>query len=89
MHPANVLKTVELNFSSPAATPSGGVEAKALTEAQFLAGEDARGTVVVLEPETDLRHDHLSALVARSACGRATRSVHSSLSAYGHNIGDL
>ena len=69
MHLTNVMKTVELNFQSPATTPTDGFGAKVLTEAQFLAGEDARGTVVILEPETDLRNEHLAALVARSACG--------------------
>ena len=54
---------------SPVATPTDGFEAKVLTEAQFLAGEDARGTLVILEPETDLRHEHLAALLARSVRG--------------------
>ena len=69
MHLTNDMKTVELNFQSPVATPTDGFEAKVLTEAQFLAGEDARGTLVILEPETDLRPEHLAALVARSVCG--------------------
>ena len=42
---------------------------KALSEAQFLAGEDARGTIVVLEPETMPDAVRQAALVARGALG--------------------
>lgn len=42
---------------------------KVMTEAQFLAGEDARGVLVVLEPETELTNGHLDALVARGVVG--------------------
>ena len=42
---------------------------KVMSEAQFLAGEDARGVLVILEPETDLSTGHLDALVARGAAG--------------------
>ena len=42
---------------------------KAMSEAQFLAGEDARGVIVVLEPETELTDEHLDALAARGVAG--------------------
>ena len=42
---------------------------KVMSEAQFLAGEDARGVLVVLEPETELTNAHLDALMARDAAG--------------------
>lgn len=42
---------------------------KVMSEAQFLAGEDARGVLVVLEPETELTNGHLDALVARGVVG--------------------
>ena len=42
---------------------------KVMNEAQFLAGEDARGVLVILEPETELTNAHLDALVAREAAG--------------------
>lgn len=42
---------------------------KVMSEAQFLAGEDARGVLVMLEPETELSAEHLDALVARDAAG--------------------
>lgn len=42
---------------------------KVMNEAQFLAGEDARGVLVVLEPETELTNEHLDALVARDVAG--------------------
>lgn len=54
------------------ATPAGGVRAKVLTEAQFLAGEDARGTLVVLEPETFPRGEVLSAILDRGGIGFVT-----------------
>jgi len=41
---------------------------KVMSEAQFLAGEDARGVLVVLEPETELTDEHLDAL---GDCGAA------------------
>ena len=40
-----------------------------MNEAQFLAGEDARGVLVMLEPETELSNEHLDALAARDAAG--------------------
>lgn len=42
---------------------------KVTNEAQFLAGEDARGVLVMLEPETELSNEHLDALAARGAAG--------------------
>ena len=42
---------------------------KVMREAQFLAGEDARGVLVMLEPETELTNEHLDALVARDVVG--------------------
>ena len=42
---------------------------KVMSEAQFLAGEDARGVLVMLEPETELTNEHLDALVARDVAG--------------------
>ena len=42
---------------------------KVMNEAQFLAGEDARGVLVMLEPETELTNEHLDALAARDAAG--------------------
>ena len=42
---------------------------KVMSEAQFLAGEDARGVLVMMEPETALSAEHLDALVARGAAG--------------------
>jgi len=35
---------------------------RVISEAQFLAGEDARDALVVLEPETELSNEHLDAL---------------------------
>ena len=40
-----------------------------MSEAQFLAGEDARGVLVMLEPETELSAEHLDALLARGVAG--------------------
>ena len=42
---------------------------KVMNEAQFHAGEDARGVLVVLEPETELTNEHLDSLAARDAAG--------------------
>ena len=42
---------------------------KVMNEAQFLAGEDARGVLVMLEPETELVAEHLDALAARDVAG--------------------
>lgn len=50
-------------------TPSGGVLAKVLTEAQFLAGEDAAGTMVMLEPETHPSRERLTAIIDCGALG--------------------
>ena len=54
------------------ATPPDGIRAKILTEAQFLAGEDARGTLVVLEPETFPRGEVLTAILDRGGLGFVT-----------------
>ena len=45
---------------------------KVMSEAQFLAGEDARGDIVMLEPETELTNEHLDALAARDVAGFAS-----------------
>lgn len=42
---------------------------KVMSEARFLAGEDARGVLVVLEPETDLSDLHLDAIRDCGAAG--------------------
>ena len=42
---------------------------KVLSEAQVLAGEDARGALVMLEPETELTDEHLSAIEDCGAAG--------------------
>ena len=42
---------------------------KVMSEARFLAGEDARGVLVVLEPETALTDEHLSALLECGVAG--------------------
>lgn len=42
---------------------------RVISEAQFLAGEDARGALVVLEPETELSNEHLDALQDCGAAG--------------------
>lgn len=42
---------------------------KVMNEAQFLAGEDACGVLVMLEPETELTNEHLDALAARDVAG--------------------
>jgi len=59
---------MKFRFRSTGAV-SRDVEAKALSEAQFLAGEDARGALVILEPETPIGMVQISALAARSALG--------------------
>ena len=53
----------------PFGAVSHDAEAKVLSEAQFLAGENAKGTVVILEPETPLGAVQLDALAARGAFG--------------------
>jgi len=45
------------------------VRAKVLTEAQFLAGEDAVGTMVMLEPETHPSKERLAAIIDCGALG--------------------
>ena len=40
-----------------------------MSEAHFLAGEDARGVLVVLEPETELSDEHLCAIEECGAAG--------------------
>jgi len=42
---------------------------KVMSEARFLAGEDARGVLVVLEPETTLSDEHLDAIADCGAAG--------------------
>ncbi len=59
----------EFDFRLTGVFPESGNEAKALSEAQFLAGEDARGTWVILEPETAVGPAQLGALMARGALG--------------------
>jgi len=59
---------MEFRFRSTGAV-SQDVEAKVLSEAQFLAGEDARGTLVILEPETPIGKVQISALAAREVFG--------------------
>lgn len=44
-------------------------DVKVLSEAQFLAGEDARGVFVILEPETKVGKVQLDAFEARGAVG--------------------
>ena len=62
-------KTEEFAFRISGVAPEGVCEARAMTEAQFLAGEDARGVFVVLEPETPLGAAQLDALAARGVLG--------------------
>lgn len=62
-------KTEEFAFRMSGTSPNCAHEAKAMSEAQFLAGEDARGVFVVLEPETPLGPKQLDALAARDALG--------------------
>ena len=62
-------KTEEFAFRISGAAPEGVCKARAMTEAQFLAGEDARGVFVVLEPETPLGVAQLDALAARGVRG--------------------
>lgn len=54
------------------ATPPGGVRARILTEAQFLAGDDCRGALVMLEPETWPRRNMLTPILDRGALGFIT-----------------
>ena len=56
-------------FQMRGALPKGGCCVRALSEAQFLAGEDARGAIVVLEPETPVGAVQIDALAARDALG--------------------
>ena len=62
-------KTEEFAFRISGAAPEVVCKARAMTEAQFLAGEDARGVFVVLEPETPLGAAQLDALAARGVLG--------------------
>ena len=62
-------KTEEFAFRVSGTVLNCTHEAKAMSEAQFLAGEDARGVFVVLEPETPLGPKQLDALAARDALG--------------------
>ncbi|MBR4653080.1 MAG: AAC(3) family N-acetyltransferase [Kiritimatiellae bacterium] len=60
---------MSFNFRALSPLPQDGFTAKALTEAQFLAGEDARGTIVVLEPETPAGAVQVAAFTARGVLG--------------------
>jgi len=62
-------KEESFTFHTRGALPMGACEAKALSEAQFLAGEDARGAIVILEPETPVGSAQMDALAARGALG--------------------
>ena len=62
-------KAEEFAFRMSGTAPDGGYEVRAMSEAQFLAGEDARGVLVVLEPETPLGSEQLDAFAARGALG--------------------
>ena len=62
------MSKLEFRFR-PVEALSHDIDAKALSEAQFLAGEDARGAIVVLEPETPIGTVQVAALVAREALG--------------------
>ena len=62
-------KKESFEFRVCGAAPKGLCEAKALSEAQFLAGEYARGTIVIFEPETPLGTAQIDALAARGALG--------------------
>ena len=64
-----IFNTEEFAFRMSGAMPNGVCEARAMSEAQFLAGEDARGVFVVLEPETPLGAAQLDALAAREVLG--------------------
>lgn len=64
-----IFKTEEFAFRISGVAPEGVCEARAMTEAQFLAGEDARGVFVVLEPETPLGAAQLDALAVRGVLG--------------------
>ena len=62
-------KEESFEFQVCGVVPEGVSGMKALSEAQFLAGEDARGSIVILEPETPLGPAQIDALVARGALG--------------------
>ena len=62
-------KEESFEFQIRGALPEGACEAKALSEAQFLAGEDARGAIVILEPETPVGLAQIDAFVARGTIG--------------------
>lgn len=53
-------------------TPKGGVVARLMTEAQFFAGNDARGALVILEPETWPRRNMLTPILDRGGLGFVT-----------------
>jgi len=63
------MNNCRFDFAAQGKVPAAGCVAKVLTEAQFLAGEDARGTFVVLEPETRPGGVQLAALAAREVLG--------------------
>ena len=54
------------------ATPPGGVVAKVLTEAQFLAGDDPRGAMIMLEPATRINKNILKSILDQGALGFIT-----------------
>lgn len=62
VHPFHLVK-------GSVSVPPGGVTAPLLTEAQFLAGADARGAILVLEPETWPRAKILTPLIDRGGLG--------------------
>ena len=62
-------KEESFKFQVCGASPKGCCEVRALSEAQFLAGEDARGAIVILEPETLVGLAQIDALVSRGALG--------------------
>ncbi|MBR6933312.1 MAG: AAC(3) family N-acetyltransferase [Bacteroidales bacterium] len=59
----------EFDYRCGGSPLNGRQEAKVLSEAQFLAGEDARGVWVILEPETVAGPAQIDALRARGALG--------------------
>lgn len=54
------------------ATPPGGVVAKVLTEPQFLAGDDPRGAMIMLEPTTRAGRTNIKMMLDQGALGFIT-----------------